>query len=79
MIFTTKQLEMAVQYWGKNGDGAVSGEVISRQASKLVDVWATMLYLRHETVDLSNDPLRRDLVDKALQARGELSADALLA
>lgn len=71
MQFNTAQLSSAIQYWGVHGQGAIPGEVITREASKLVDVWATMLHMRQDQVELKDGSERCTLVVQALQERGE--------
>lgn len=53
LVLERQDLVVALAYWGTHGSGAEPGLRLTRQASKLVEVLATMDYFGQERVSLS--------------------------
>jgi|GEM_PF-6337001 len=67
MILNRQQLADAIAYYGRlAGEG--DGITLPREASKLVDVLATMDFHREMSVDLAEDSERGRLAHVALEA-----------
>jgi len=73
MVYTRKQIADAVHYWGQTGTGG-DALSITKEASKLVDVLATMDFQGEQEVEVADGSVRGDLLATALQALAESAA-----
>ncbi len=69
MILSRQQLADAIVYYGRQA-GEGDGITLPREASKLVDVLATMDFQRETSVELPEDSERGRLARQALKALG---------
>lgn len=69
MILSRQQLADAIVYYGRLA-GPGDGITLPREASKLVDVLATMDFERETSVELPEDSERGRLARRALEALG---------